>query len=145
MKIQEQDRYHGPALMQIVEHDSFKALNRATKKYGHYLVNANREVFVKYATNQQSPWNFNLQPDELQALRQAAESRNHVFLCLVCGPVTICALNEDEIGRILKLKRPNAQWIRVTVPLRGSCHVAGSKGELLHTVPHNSFPNKVFQ
>ena len=28
MKIQEQDIYHGPALMQIVEHPSFKALNR---------------------------------------------------------------------------------------------------------------------
>jgi hypothetical protein len=146
MKTQEQDLYHGIALMQIVEHESFKALNRATAKYGHYLVNTDREVFVKYRTNNESPWQFTLQNDELQALRKAAtKSRNRVFLCLVCGTVTVCALNEDQIRRILDLNDQNPQWVRVAVPPRSSCRVSGSNGELSRTVPHNSFPNKVFE
>lgn len=48
MKIQDQDLYHGAALTQIVEHASFKALNRGSEKYGHYLVNKDQHVFIKY-------------------------------------------------------------------------------------------------
>ena len=59
-KIQKQDLYHGAALTQIVEHPTFKALNRASKNYGHYLVNADREVFVKYSASSSSPWGFTL-------------------------------------------------------------------------------------
>lgn len=62
MKIQEQDRFHGAALTQIVEHKSFKALNRASAKYGHYLVNADRHVFTKYSKATRSPWSFTFQP-----------------------------------------------------------------------------------
>ena len=36
MKIQQKDYFHGAALTQIVEHESFKALNKADSKYGHY-------------------------------------------------------------------------------------------------------------
>jgi hypothetical protein len=64
MKIQEQDIYHGPGLVQIVEHKSFKALNRASSKYGHYLINTDRHVFAKYSTKKKTPW---LQPDTLRA------------------------------------------------------------------------------
>jgi hypothetical protein len=58
MKIQEQDFYHGPALMQIVEHPSFKALNKGSNRYGHYLVNADCHVFVRYSKAEGDAWSF---------------------------------------------------------------------------------------
>ncbi len=65
MKIQEKDEYHGPALMQIVEHPSFKAINKTDKKYGHYTLNTNRHLFVKYRTRKNSPWQFSFGQDEM--------------------------------------------------------------------------------
>jgi len=144
MKIQEQDIYHGPALMQIVEHPSFKALNRASKRYGHYLVNTDRQVFTKYRKTKRSPWQFVFATDELSALSKALSGADSVFVCLVCGHATICALNADELQQLVDVAAASQQSIRVEVPSGGSCHASGSKGKLKRTVPHNSFPNKIF-
>ena len=144
MKIQEQDRFHGPALMQIVEHKSFKALNRASKGYGHYQINTDRQAFVKYRTSKKPPWTFTFAPDELQAIRSSLKSGDKVYVCLVCGSVTICCLSEEELKGVIDASSAAAQWIRVEVPKGGSCHVSGSRGDLPHVVAHNSFPDKVF-
>lgn len=144
MKIQEQDIYHGTALMQIVEHPSFKALNRASKEYGHYLINTDRQVFAKYTTKKRSPWQFTFQPKDVTAISGAVESGDRLFVCLVCGHVTICALTQNEIRQVIDLKSPTQQTVRVEVPKGGSCHVHGTSGALVRTVPHNSFPDKVF-
>jgi len=144
VKIQQQDLFHGAALTQIVEHPSFKALNRASTKYGHYLVNTDRQVFVKYRTNDESPWQHTVQPDELAALSSAMASTDHVYLCLICGPVTVCALDRDQIAALVDVTSMVAQWIRVDVPARGSCHLSGSQGKLTRTIRHKAFPDSVF-
>jgi hypothetical protein len=143
MKITEQDFYHGAALTQIVEHKSFKALNRASSKYGHYIVNTDRHVFVKYRTASKSPWQHTLSAADVKAIATAIESSDKVWLCLVCGDHTICALDKDEIQTVLDLAATNQQWVRVDVPKGGSCRVSGSHGSLKRKVPHNSFPDKV--
>jgi hypothetical protein len=144
MKIQDQDVYHGAALTQVVQHDSFKALNRASEKYGHYLVNKDHHMFVKYRTNRKSPWSFTLQADELAAIQAEIKGKKFVFLCLVCGYSTICALTQEELVNTVDVESSSSQWVRVTVPKGGSCRVTGSVGTLSKVIPHNSFPDKIF-
>jgi hypothetical protein len=144
MKIQEQDLFHGAALTQIVEHKSFKALNRGSQKYGHYLVNKDQHVFVKYGKSNVTPWKFTFAPDEIEAIRGEADKSKSVFICLVCGPITVCALNRAEFTNTIDLSASGQQWIRIDVPKNGSCRVSGSAGSLKRRVPHNSFPDKVF-
>jgi len=144
VKVQQQDLFHGAALTQIVEHPSFKALNRASAKYGHYLVNTDREVFVKYRTSGKGPWQFTLQPDELAALSSALASTHRVFLSLVCGPVTVCTVGDHEITKLVDVRSKSPQWIKVDVPPRKSCRVSGSQGRLTHTVAHRAFPEVIF-
>lgn len=144
MKIQEKDQFHGSALTQIVEDKSFKALNRGSEKYGHYLVNADHHVFVKYRKTKSSPWQFLFTSDELMAIHAVAAENKKVFVCLVCGTVTVCALDRSEFTSLIDLSTAGRQWIRIEVPKGGSCHVSGSNGSLSSTVPHNSFPKKVF-
>lgn len=144
MQTQEKDLFHGAALTQIVDHESFKALNRASTKYGHYLVNTDRHVFVKYRKPNKSPWQHTLSSEDVGAISSEIRKGHSVFLCLVCGSTTVCALNTSEIKTVLDLAAEGQQWIRVEIPRGGSCHVSGSKGKLKRTVPHNSFPNKVF-
>ena len=88
MKVQEQDIYHGTALMQIVEHRSFKALNRASKEYGHYLINTDRKVFAKYATTKRSSWQFTFQLKDLAAISSAVASgtRSSCVSCAATSP-----------------------------------------------------------
>jgi hypothetical protein len=144
MKIQDQDLYHGAALTQIVEHASFKALNRGSEKYGHYLVNKDQHVFIKYRTAGGTSWTFTMQGDELKAIRDQINGKSRVFLCLVCGDVTVCALDQDQIASVIDLKSSTSQWIKVTVPAGKSCRVSGSQGSLQRVIPHNSFPEKIF-
>lgn len=144
MKIQKHDLYHGAALAQIVKHRSFKAINRASAKYGHYVVNTNRYLFVKYTAARRSPWRFLLHSDEIEGIKAEVEKkRNYVYLCLVCGRKTICALKRSEIKKVIDLSSDIPQWIQVKSPKGGRCHVCGSNGSLKYTVPHSSFPDKV--
>ena len=144
MKIQEKDIYHGAALTQIVEHPSFKALNRATQKYGHYLINTDHHVLVKYRKSPRSPYIFQLQPEELSHLASVITSNSKVFFCFVCGKETVCALDKNELLTVLDLASLTRQSVRVEIPRGGSCHVSGTAGKLSRAVPHNSFPDKVF-
>lgn len=81
---------------------------------------------------------------DLKAIQAEMNNGHTVFLCLVCGIVTVCALTEAEFTALIDLAATNAQWVRIEVPAGGSCHVSGSLGSLRRTVPHNSFPEKVF-
>ncbi|MCH8025547.1 MAG: hypothetical protein IH866_02020 [Chloroflexi bacterium] len=144
MKIQKQDIYHGPALMQIVEHPSFTALNKPDEKYGHYIVNTDRQLFVKYRDSDESPWRFTFQPEEIVAIKADIRRSNHeTFICLVCGDFSICCLDSSELRSVIDLSSETTQWVSVEVPAGGSQHVAGSNGKLGYTIPHNSYPDKV--
>ncbi|AXE34017.1 hypothetical protein [Chromobacterium phragmitis] len=143
MRIQTQDFYHGAALMQIVEHPSFKALNKASEKYGHYLINKDQHIFIKYSTAEESPWQFKLSPDDIVSLEKACRKKEPAWLCLVCGGVAICALNKAEMLVVFDFTS-QTNWVKVTIPPRGQCRVAGSNGDLDYAIPSNAFPAKVF-
>jgi hypothetical protein len=141
VKIQDKDIFHGAAFTQIVEHPSFKALNRATDRYGHYQINQGRFIFMKYSKATKSPWSFSFSDEDVEAIKNSSDD---TFVCLVCGKTTVCALNKKEIAKVLAFNSTVVQFITVKVPPGGSCHVHGTAGDLGSAVPHNSFPNKLF-
>lgn len=145
MKIQEQDIYHGPALMQIVEHDSFKALNKADEKYGHYLVNKDIKLWVKYASAKNGPWQFTFQPNDLRGIAKDLRSKGATHIVLVCGHDTICSLNGDELGSLLDIAASSAQWLKVDAPQGKQMRVTGSEnGKDPILAAHKKFPGCVF-
>ncbi len=146
MKIQEQDTFHGPALMQIVEHDSFKALNKADDQYGHYLVNKDIRLWVKYASKAKGPWQFTFQPNDLSLISKDVKQKGITHVVLVCGNVSICSLNTDELERLLDITAKSAQWLKVAAPPNKQMRVTGSdsnKSSIL--APHNKFPGCIFK
>ena len=145
MKIQEKDWFHGAALTQITEHESFTALNKACEKYGHYQVNHDKRILVKHSSPEQGPWQFTFQPDDLFVIGDDIKSDQDSYICLVCSYDTICILDNEEIQQILDLEIDDTQWIRVEYPAGGSMRVRGSLGSLDHTIRHNSFPNNLFE
>lgn len=151
MKIQEKDFYHGAALTQIVEHNSFTALNKADNKYGHYIINHDIRLFIKSAkkTTEDCVWQFTFNRDELNLIQKnfpSNNSANKLFVCLVCVPNTICVLNEDQLNHIISFSPSKiTQWIKVEGPENKSMRVKGSNGPLDKTIPHNAFPNILFE
>jgi hypothetical protein len=144
MKIQEKDLFHGAALTQIVEHRSFKALNKADEKYGHYQINHDRKLHVKHTKSTAAPWQFTFQQSDLTAIAKDIKSGAKTYICLICGDTTICTIDATEIGYVIDLTSSAPQWIRIEMPPKGSLWVRGSKGELKRSIPHNTFPEKVF-
>ncbi|KVZ59649.1 hypothetical protein [Burkholderia ubonensis] len=146
MKIQEKDFYHGAALTQITEHPSFKALNTANMgNYGHYLVNTDTHVFVKYRTGPAPAWNHVFSVGELKALQKLRKKTENVWIALVCGDATVCLLDSNQTDTLLDLDDEEQQRIKVEVPNGGSCRVSGSAGDLKRVVRHNDFPARLFE
>lgn len=145
MKIQEKDWFHGSALTQICEHDSFTALNKATEKIGHYQVNHDKRVLIKYRSTEDMPWRFTFSPEDVESINDDIEADQNSFLCLVCGYDTICVLSSDQIEEVLDLESDESQWVSVQYPQGGSMRVRGSYGDIDNTIRHNAFPNDLFE
>jgi len=142
MKIRNKELYHGAALLRIVEDKSFTALNSVRGEYGHYLLNADRHLFVKVTTKAAPPWQFSYNRDDIAKIARVLGS-GKVFICLVCGRMAVCALNQAEMQHLLQMSAANQQWIRVQSPKGGSCHMSGSNGKLKRAIARNAFPKKV--
>jgi len=145
MKIQDKDLYHGCALTQIVEHESFKALNKADGKYGHYQVNTAMRLLLKYSTKGAAPWQFTFQPTDLATIRGDITGKYKTFACLVCGKQTVCLLDSKQVRQVINLKAEWAQTIIVELPSKGaSLRARGTQGRLENTIPHSRFPDAIF-
>lgn len=144
MKINEKHQYHGPALAQIVEHPSFKALNRANSgAYGHYLLNQECSLWMKYATGDE-PWQYTFTPEDLQTIRGDSAPRR--YYVLACGIHSICCLKHDELFALIDTSASTQQWIKVEAPPGTGLKVRGGKDPAtIKTIPHSRFPDVLFE
>jgi hypothetical protein len=145
MKIQEKDFFHGAALTQIVEHPSFKALNKADEKYGHYQINHNTRILLKYRSKGESPWTFELKEEDINTLIDDIASDQRSFLCLVCGKISVCILSSGEYQDLINTSQRTSQHITIELPPRSSMKVKSKIFTLDHTIPHTNFPNILFR
>jgi uncharacterized protein with PIN domain len=146
MKSSKEDHFHGLALTKIIKYESFKALNRASKEYGHYQMNHDTKLHIKYASSckPQHKFQFVLNDSDLKRINKDIESESKAYICLVCGTQTICPINKTEIKEIIDLSSKTSQSIYVTAEPGKSLWVSGSTGRLKTSIPHNAFPSKIF-
>ena len=103
-----------------MEHKSFTALNKADDKYGHYLINANIRLLVKYSPPSNSHWQFTFNESDVKSIcDDMAADGISFFGCLVCGTETVCLLTEQQLAMVIDLDTEDAQWVRVEVPSAG--------------------------
>ena len=152
MKIDDKHLYHGAALAQIIEHPSFTALNREshTPKAGHYLINHNIHLFIKYSTNE-GEWQFTFKPQDIKNYRTHLndESENSkLFLCLVCYKKVVGVLEKDAIKKYLDLASNNQQWIKV-IEKDGKCRttlqITSSYYQRKDRFQHKNVPDILFK
>lgn len=133
---------HGAALVAIADSPEFTALNKASVKYGHYIVNHDRHLFIKYSNGGPDDYSFTFNPDDKERIRNTAP-RGTVYVVLVCGKEVITGLSRDELGELLDLKSPAAEAIVVTAIVGKQLRLTGPGGWQLPPIPRNSFPRRI--
>jgi hypothetical protein len=165
MRIDEQQKYHGAALMQIASDPHFTAINAfeigEEAARSAFLINSGIGIYLKYATtpvSQYEEYRFTFSSDQLKLLRRLSLKVPHVFLALVCVKGReVCCL-PYEVLLELRARRREAKgadedqyMIAVTLHHRKRFHVyinsPGSKGKMLGdavTISRADFPGRIF-
>lgn len=110
--IDHKDFMHGAALVAIADSEIFTALNRASVKYGHYVVNHNRHLFLKYNDGKGPGVCFFTFSGEDKA-RISGEAAPLVFTVLVCGNEVVRGITREELSRLIPLTTAAASTVKV--------------------------------
>jgi hypothetical protein len=148
VKIDKYELLHGAALTQLTSHQRFTSLNKASDRYGHYLVNDSTRLWIKYSTADGTSWQFTFTDDDLAHIWCDAEEHTdaHTSVVLVCGDETICLLDLDDLWQIVDADRDDgSQAVIVSAPPNRSMRVKGTLGALGHAVAHKAFPEQVLR
>ena len=142
MGIDHKDFMHGAELIAIADSAEFTALNKASRKYGHYVVKHDRNLFIKYNDGSgPGDYFFTFQPTDKRLVRETAPNA-HVYVVLVCGDEVITGLSSEELSDILDLASSDLESIRVTASAGRQLRVKGSRGSL-PLIPRSSFPRRI--
>lgn len=135
------DFMHGAALVAIADSDRFTALNRASVKYGHYVVNHDRHLFIKYSSGR-GPREYPFTFSDEDKKRIVAQPAPLVFAVLVCGDEVVTGISRDELSLIVPLTLPTSSAVRVAAHQGRQLRVSGPLGQL-PPISRSSFPARV--
>jgi len=136
--IDKQDFYHGAALAGLISHSEFESI----KKNDDGFVVGNCFIMFKYRTKTASPWQFSLQPQEIEHLNKHSKSYEQIVIGFICGADGICSLFWHELLTVIE--ESNA-WVTVRCGFKGRYGVSGSKGTLPFKVPRKRWPELLFK
>ena len=163
MPIDEDQMYHGAALVQIAEYKAFKAINpfENTSARGAFRINTDVGIYLKHAsrpTQSHREYVFTFNKKNLAELEALKVQCPKLFVGMVCVRARqICCISIEEFEKHIRqqqesLGRPEAQYqILVTMPLNKSFRVyanaARKKGISLkqQIVSRNHFPSVLFK
>jgi hypothetical protein len=146
--INTRDPYDGIVLRSLAKYGEPFQIADLGDKAGHFCLNEDAFLLVKYAARNQSPWPFTFRPDDIDTLindHNEGGLFGGSYVCLVCGYNSLCALQEDEWSSLLDFKATRQQTVTVRRDPRSSFEVTGSSGELDRKIPASRFPSLVFE
>jgi hypothetical protein len=138
MAIDLMDFMHGAALVQIANHKQFTALNKGSAAYGHYKINGDRHLFIKYSSSDSTTFRFSFAADEKRRIKHV-RGASAVYAVLVCGSTAFAAVNRDDLKELLS--RPGAEQVAVIAPPGKQLRIQVAGAEWL--IPRSAFPASV--
>ncbi|MFE5137244.1 hypothetical protein ACFRDV_06135 [Streptomyces fagopyri] len=139
--IDHKDFMHGAALVAVADSEMFTALNRASVKYGHYVVNHDRHLFIKY-NDGKGPGDYFFTFSGEDKRRIISEVAPLVFTVLVCGNEVITGIARDELSQLITLNNAAASAVRVSARQGKRLRISGPNGHL-SPIARNSFPARI--
>lgn len=134
---------HGAALVAIADSEMFTALNRASVKYGHYVVNHDRHLFVKYNDGKgPGDYFFTFSGEDKQ--RIVSEGAPLVFTVMVCGNEVITGIAREELSQLISLNNVAASTVKVSAQQGRRLRISGPNGQL-PLIARRSFPTRILE
>jgi len=133
--------FHGIVLARIVGRKCvfLKKIDKST-----YCLNNKIYFYIKYSTHRMPPWTFSFLKEHVEKIVSFCESRNKIYILLVCNGDGICCLNFEEFKIIISPKNNlYPKWIKVFRRKREKYSVTGSDGALNYKIGNSDFPNKL--
>ncbi len=145
MSIPEYHFYHGAALSVLVSSQPFTGLTRITDISSAYAVNNMIGLYVKRATNEDSPWQFTFTEDHQSEIRRLFQRFGEKsFVALVCHHTGICLLSYGEYRNVVEEDFTKQRTVIVRRPGAGGFRVSGHGGNHSGVVPLNRYPDGLF-
>ncbi len=133
-----QDHLFGAALLRIVEDDLFTALNKGSRKRGHYLINNGIPTLVKYArTSANDEFHFTFTTADVELMNQQQEI--HVVSSAARTP-SLRSVPPISVGHRHDEAQP---VVKVTAKPGKSLRILGPAGQYKHAIARNRFPRSV--
>lgn len=147
--ITERDKYYGVVLRHLTKSGHrVSGLREVGDKAGHFHINEEAFLLVKYSSRDRSPWRFSFHPSDFPVLVEGYHQSGLFggsYVCLVCGFDSVCLLHEDEWSALLNLNDTGRQQtITVCRGAGRSFSVSGTAGKLDYKVPVSRFPSLLF-
>lgn len=147
--INSRDPYYGVVLRSLAKYGEPFHIAELGDKAGHFCLNEDAFLLVKYSSRNRSPWRFTFRLDDIRTL---IDDQNQgglfggSYVCLVCGFDSLCALREDEWSTLLDLTAASGQQtVTVSRDPRSSFEVTSSSGNLSRKIPASRFPSLIFE
>jgi hypothetical protein len=139
--IDHKDFMHGAALVAIADSEMFTALNRASVKYGHYVVNHDRHLFIKYNDGSGAgDYFFTFHGDDKGRILSVQGDR--IFAILVCGDEVVTGISRDELAKIIPMGDAASSTVKVSAYQGKQLRISGQRGNL-PPIPRRSFPGRI--
>lgn len=147
--INNRDPYDGIVLRSLAKYGEPFQIADIGDKAGHFCLNEDAFLLVKYASRNRSPWRFTFRPGDIETLVDD-HSQGGLFggsyVCLTCGFESLCALREEEWSALLDLSETDTQQTIVVRKRPGtSFEVTSSAGNLDRKIPASRFPGLIFE
>ncbi|WP_425900967.1 hypothetical protein [Streptomyces sp. DT203] len=139
--IDHKDFVHGAALVAIADSEMFTALNRASVKYGHYVVNHDRHLFLKY-NDGKGPGDYFFTFSGEDKARISGEAAPLVFTVLVCGNEVVTGITREELSGLVPLTTAAASTVKVSARQGRQLRISGPDGQL-PLISRRLFPDRI--
>lgn len=141
--INHKDFMHGAALVTIADSGMFTALNRASVKYGHYVVNHDRHLFIKYDDGKgPGDYFFTFSGEDKQ--RITSEVASLVFTVFVCGNEIVTGFAREELSKLIALNNSVGSTVKVSAQQGRQLRISGPDGTL-RLISRRSFPVRILK
>lgn len=134
---------HGAALVAIADSSVFTALNRASVKYGHYVVNHDRHLFIKY-NDGRGPGDYFLTFSGEDKFRISSVVGDHIFAVLVCGNEVITGVSRDELTQLISMTEKSSSTMKVSAEQGKQLKISGPNGKL-PLIARRSFASRILE
>ncbi|ADG07583.1 hypothetical protein Btus_2952 [Kyrpidia tusciae DSM 2912] len=147
MPFREYDLYHGAALNQIVKDERFASVNKYPEaSQSEYIINHDIGLYLKYRSNDSSPWQFTFNHEQHQQLRRLVQRCSKTYLGFICGTDGCCCVPYQTFVTLIPegtLAEGTSLNIEVSRDPGGSYRV--HRGYKKFSVPVNAFPRILFE